>query len=236
VSTPDSTSPDDPIERLIAHGVFEPAADGGLAPASDFRTAVATHRETLAEAAPEDARAAVAALTDDETARTALRADAVADDGLVARYVALRDRVDDLDPERALALAVVTGQVERGTPRSGGAPDGFLPVGGDDLVDLVALYRRCIVYAWREGCAPCDQTREHFDALFADGPPEDVMCLSVYGPDCPRLLSEEFDVVGAPTTLFTLEGEVDARLVGLPAREAVESEVETLRERSLSSV
>jgi thiol-disulfide isomerase/thioredoxin len=233
VSTPDSTTPDDPIERLIAHGVFDPADDGGLRLADDFRATVAAHRETLADAAPADARAAVAALTDDETTRTALRADATAADDLVARYVALRDRDPDLAPARALALAVVVGNVEDGAPRTGGVPDAFLPVDGDDLIDLVSLYRRCVVFAWRENCAPCETTREHFDALFADGPPEDVMCLAVYGPDCPRLLSDEFDVVGAPTTLFTLEGAVDARLVGLPAREALAAEVETLRERSV---
>jgi hypothetical protein len=231
VSTSDSPTHDDPIERLVESGVFVPS-DGELALADDFRETVATHRETLAEETPADARAAVAALTDDEETRTAVRAGVDADEGLIARYVALRARVDDLPPERALALAVVTGHVEDGGPRHGGAPDAFLPVDGDDLVDLVALYRRCVVYAWRENCSPCETTRDHFDALFADGPPEDVMCLSVYGPDCPRLLSEEFDVVGAPTTLFTLDGAVDSRLVGLPAREAIESEVETLRERT----
>lgn len=233
MSTPDSTTPDDPIERLIAHGVFDPADDGALRLAEEFQATVAAGRETLADRDPADARAAVAALTDDERTRTALRADATAADALIARYVALRDRVADLAPARALALAVVTGHVEDGAPRTGGVPDAFLPVDGDDLTDLVSLYRRCVVFAWRENCSPCDRTREHFDELFADGSPEDVMCLAVYGPDCPRLLSEAFDVVGAPTTLFTLGGEVDARLVGLPAREALAREVETLRERSL---
>lgn len=235
MSTSDSTTPDDSIERLIAHGVFESVDDGALRLADDFRATVAAGRETLADVDPADARAAVAALTDDEGPRTALRAGVDADAGLVARYVALRDRVEDLAPERALALAVVTGHVEDGTPRADGAPDAFLPVDGDDLVDLVALYRRCVVFAWRENCSPCERTREHFDELFADGPPEDVMCLAVYGPDCPRLLSEEFDVVGAPTILFTLDGAVDSRLVGLPAREALESEVETLRGRTSSA-
>lgn len=233
MSTSDSTTPDDPIEQLIANGVFDPADDGALRLAEEFQATVAAHRETLADREPTDARAAVAALTDDERTRTALRADATAADALIARYVALRDRVDDLAPERALALAVVVGHVEDGAPRTGGVPDAFLPVSGDDLTDLVSLYRRCVVFAWRENCSPCETTREHFDALFADGPPEDVMCLAVYGPDCARLLSEEFDVVGAPTTLFTLAGEVDSRLVGLPAREALGREVETLRERSL---
>jgi thiol-disulfide isomerase/thioredoxin len=233
VSTSDSTTPDDPIERLIAHGVFEPTDDGSLRLAEEFRATVATGRETLTDRDPTDARAAVAALTDDERTRTALRADATAADALIARYVALCDRVADLSPARALALAVVTGHVEDGTPRTGGVPDAFLPVDGDDLTDLVGLYRRCVVFAWRENCSPCETTREHFDELFADGPPEDVMCLAVYGPDCARLLSEEFDIVGAPTTLFTLEGEVDSRLVGLPARDALAREVETLRKRTI---
>ena len=232
--TSDSSTHDSPVERLIESDVFVPS-DGDLALADDFREAVAASRKTLTDEGPARARAAVATLTDDKETRTAVRADVDADDGLLARYVALRDRVDDLAPERALALAVVTGHVENGEPRHGGAPDAFLPVDGDDLLDLVSLYRRCVVYAWRENCSPCERTGEHFDAMFADGPPDDVMCLAVYGPNCPRLLSEEFDVVGAPTTLFTLDGAVDSRLVGLPAREAVESEVETLRERTLPS-
>ncbi|MFB6304722.1 MAG: thioredoxin family protein [Haloferacaceae archaeon] len=228
-------STEGPVDRLIDAGVFEAAGGDELRLAAEFRETVDDHRETLADRDPEDARESVAALTGDEDAATALCEAARVDPALLARYVAVRERVDDLTPGETLALAVVVGHLEDGRPRDDGSPDAFLPVYGDELVDLVALSPRCVVYAWREDCPPCDAVRGDFDAMFADGAPDDVMLLAVYGPDCPRLLDEEFDVVGAPTTLFTLEGSVDSRLTGARPREAYERELETLRERTLPS-
>lgn len=226
---------DDPVDRLIGADVFEAAGDGELRLAPGFRETVADHRETLADRDPDGVREAVAALTGDEEAATALCETTDLDHALLARYVAVGERVDDLTPGETLALAVVVGQLEDGRPPAHGAPDDFLPVDGETLVHLVALFERCVVYAWRDDCPPCDTVREDFDAMFADGTPDDVMLLAVYGPDCARLLEEELDVVGAPTTLFTLEGRVDARLTGARPREALERELRTLRERTLPS-
>jgi hypothetical protein len=56
--------------------------------------------------------------------------------------------------------------------------------------------------------------------------------LAVYGPDAPVLLEERYNVVGAPTTLFVLNGRVDARLQGAHEEYKIESEVQKLRELS----
>jgi hypothetical protein len=222
----------DAVEQLIEHDVFEPVDADGLRPTESFREAVDRHRRTLTDRDPDERSAAVAELTDDpETADTFAAAD-VTDPDFLARYVALRNRTADLSPAQALTLTVVIGQFETGAPRADGAPEAFLAVAGEDLVRLVALHERCVVYAWREDCPPCDAIRSDFDELFGDEPPGDLLLLAVYGPDCPRLLDREFDVSGAPTTLFTLDGRVDSRFVGAPSTAGLETEIETLRERT----
>jgi hypothetical protein len=222
----------DAVEQLIEHDVFEPVDADGLRPTESFREAVDRHRRTLTDRDPDERSAAVAELTDDpETADIFAAAD-VTDPDFLARYVALRNRTADLSPAQALTLTVVIGQFETGAPRADGAPEAFLAVAGEDLVRLVALHERCVVYAWREDCPPCDAIRSDFDELFGDEPPGDLLLLAVYGPDCPRLLDREFDVSGAPTTLFTLDGRVDSRFVGAPSTAGLEAEIETLRERT----
>ncbi|AXG06098.1 thioredoxin [Haloplanus rubicundus] len=222
----------DAVEQLIERDVFEPVDADGLRPTESFREAVDRHRRTLAERDPDERSAAVAELADDPETTDTFEAAAVTDPDFLARYVALRNRTDDLSPAQALTLTVVIGQFESGTPRADGAPEAFLPVSGEDLVRLVKLHERCVVYAWREDCPPCDAIRSDFDELFGDEPPGDLLLLAVYGPDCPRLLDREFDVSGAPTTLFTLDGRVDSRFVGAPSTEGLETEIETLRERT----
>jgi hypothetical protein len=73
--------------------------------------------------------------------------------------------------------------------------------------------------------------RDDFEEIF-EPPPDDLLLLSVYGPECPVLLEERFDIVGAPTVLFVRGGTVDSRMVGGREKTAIESEIETLRELS----
>ena len=90
------------------------------------------------------------------------------------------------------------------------------------------LTRRAVVYVWQEDCEPCDLVRQTLEDLL--DAPEDIALFAVYGPDWAELLYEEFDVAGAPTTLFVLDGEVDSRLNGPHYPESYEGELETLRE------
>ncbi|WP_144798245.1 thioredoxin family protein [Halorubrum depositum] len=225
----------DAVDRLIERDVFEAAGDDELRPTESFRAAVDRHRRTLTDRDADERSAAVAELTDDPDVADTFAAADVSDLDFLARYVALRNRAADLSAAQALTLTVVIGQLETGMPRSDGAPAAFLPVDGEDLVRLVRLHDRCVVYAWREDCPPCETIKADFDDLFGADPPGDLLLLAVYGPDCPRLLDREFDANAAPTMLFTLDGRVDSRFVGTPSAEGLESEIETLRDRTVPS-
>lgn len=226
----------DPVDQLIECGVFEPAPEETqLRTAPEFAEAVAEHEATLEASDPEGIQAAVAELTDDEESAAVLCEGSEYDPTLLARYVAIGERAPDLEPAQALSLAVLIDQLETGLPPSDGSPEKFFPVRGEDLVKLVSTFERCIIYAWREDCPSCDVVKSDFDELFAEDVPDDVMLLSVYGPDCAALLEEEYDIVAAPTTVFTLGGKPDARLLGKPAPETLANEVEIIRERTAPS-
>jgi len=226
----------DPVDRLIESGVFEPATgDSELRTTPAFTDAVDEHESTLATSDPEGIRDAVEELTDDPETAAALCRGAEYDATLLSRYVAISERASDLAPAQALALAVLVDQLETGLPRSEGSPEAFFPVRGEDLVKLVSSYERCVVYAWRDDCPSCEVVRSDFDDILEEEQPEDVMFLSVYGPEYSELLEDEYDITVAPTTVFTLSGSVDARLFGKPTPEAIEREIETIRERTLPS-
>jgi|AntRauTorcE11897_2_1112592.scaffolds.fasta_scaffold00307_14 hypothetical protein len=221
----------DAVDQLIKRDVFEATGDDELRPTESFREAVDRHRRTLTDR-DDERSAAVAELTDDPDVADTFAAADISDLDFLARYIALRNRTADLSAAQALTLTVVIGQLETGMPRADGAPEAFLPVDGEDLVRLVRLHDRCVVYAWREDCPPCETIKADFDDLFGAEPPGDLLLLAVYGPDCARLLNREFDVNAAPTMLFTLDGRVDSRFVGTPSAEGLESEIKTLRERT----
>lgn len=151
------------------------------------------------------------------------------DPTVVAEYCAVRDRVDD--EREAIAVAAVLDRFSDPSPPTDGSPVPFLPIHGERLPFIVGCYGAVVVYAWREDCPPCDIMKATFEAVF-DPAPDDLLLVSVYGPDCPRLLDERFDVVGAPTTLFVRDGAVDSRFVGARDRNAVEREIETFRRLS----
>ena len=206
------------IDDLLADGTFE-ASSNGLTTSQTFQAAVADRREQIAtgdlpESLPERLHTADV------------------DPKLLATYDALRQRLPAVSPTQVVVLAVLLTSAGRDRPPSSGAPEGFFPVHGDELDRLVTLCERCVVYVWRDDCAPCDQIRPNLADVFGEEPPDGVLALSVYGPDCATRLQRTFDVVGAPTTLFTLDGSVDARFVGVADESAFERELDTLRNRT----
>lgn len=226
----------DQVEQLIECGVFESTTGKTeLRTTPAFTDAVAGHESILETTDTEGIHDTIAELTGDPKTASALCAGAEYDPTLLARYVAISERETDLAPAQALALSVLVDQIEIGLPRSEGSPEKFFPVRGEDLVRLVSTYERCVVYAWRDDCPSCDVVRSDLDDILAENQPEDVIFLSVYGPDCAELLEKEYDVVLAPTTLFTLGGSVDARLLGKPATKTLRGEIEKIRERTLPS-
>ena len=209
---------DEIIDGLVAGGTLESSATG-LVPSEAFRATVTERRTAIAKG---DLPGSLP-----DRLRTA-----DVEPKVLATYDVLSERLPDVSPTQVVVLAVLLTSTDRARPPGSGAPDGFLPVHGDELERLVTLCDRCVVYVWRDDCAPCEQVRPTLSGVFGADPPDDVLALSVYGPDCATRLQRTYDVVGAPTTLFTLDGRVDARFVGVADKGAFERELDTFRNRT----
>lgn len=215
-----STAATDAVDELVSADVLEPGATA-FAPSESFRAAVAERTAAMDEGRV-DPPAGLAAES---------RASGV-DRTLLATYAVLRDRLPDLSEVQALVTSVLLDSAESRSAPASGAPEGFLPVHGADAIRIVDNCARCVVYVWRDDCPPCETIRSNLGVVFGNDPPDGVLPLSVYGPDAAGRLREEYDVFGGPTTLFTLDGRVDARFVGVADVDAIEREVEILRDRS----
>lgn len=201
------------LSRLLERAVLV-AEDGGesLAFGDAFEDAVADHQRALEDAdAAARARRIEGAVDDADTAT--LLTDAVEiDSGFVACAVALAEQTE-LPADGLLELTVVLQQFRGDVPAVSGVPEGFLPVAGDQLETVLALFPRAVLYVWKEDCEPCDLVVESLEAVFEE-PPGAVAPLAVRGADCAELLRDRFDVAALPTTLFLIDGAVDSRLVG----------------------
>lgn len=222
-------------ERLLATlesaGVVESPRDGSMIRlAEPFTAAVIDRRESLADL--EDAAIASTVETEVVVEHEPLL-DAVSCSGstFVSRCLVLADRVPDLGAEAVVRTALVLDRFDDQRIPDQGAPDGFLPIRGDRIEVATALSRSAIVYVWREDCQPCDVMREEFESRFPERT-DDIALYAVYGPDWAQRLHERYDVGGGPTTLFFVDGRVDARLVGAHYGSKIAHEIEQLREAS----
>jgi hypothetical protein len=152
---------------------------------------------------------------------------------LAATYIELNDRIEvPITMEWIGLYPVFLYRHTRSEPATG-IPNSFAPIPVEKMTSISRLFSPMVVYIWRENCDPCDQMRDTFNRIFPE-PPADMAVFSVYGPENPTLLREEFDVGGAPTTLFVRETGVDARLTGAHYRRTIEKELSLLREYSTS--
>lgn len=140
----------------------------------------------------------------------------------LAELLALRDRL--ADAETALQVLPTLDLFGENPPPVEGTPELFVQVSGDRLRTLVKLYNRTIVYAWGYECPPCETVRGDLDEIL-DEPMEGIPLLAVCGEGCSRLLYEEFELKGAPTVLFMIDGRVDLRLEGAQHVEVLENEL-----------
>lgn len=218
--------PEATLERLIDAGVLVETDDGEtIALEPGF---LETRTQHLGDASDLDDEALERTLASVADGRARLPNDRRERIEMLASYRALEDHVGDIpDTYRIKLLPVLDGFTDP-RPRTEGAPEAFVAVTGDQLKSLIRTSKRAIVYVWRDDCPPCEVTSEDLSDLFPEAP-NDFALLAVFGPDYPDVM-DEYDVVGAPTILFVLDGTIDVRLQGPQYREVIENEVATLRE------
>ena len=151
----------------------------------------------------------------------------IADDDpeFVARYLAVRDQAETLEFVESVRVLILLDQFSEPTPPTDGSPEPFFPIRGERLPAMLAIFPVTVVYVWREQCPDCDAMRDTLEAVFTDNY-DQITLFSVYGPDCAKMLKDRYEVVGGPTTLFVVGGEIDARLQGAHVEEVVEEEVD----------
>jgi len=211
-------TPEEILRSLLDGGVLAESESGRLHVSDEFR-------ETLESADGDDGG------TDTLTGDAAGVADRVEPDRLFElHFEALGEFVPSLDRQARARAAVTLGTFELSVPDAG-SPATFIPVPGEQVPALLDVFDRAVVYVWREDCEPCDSVREALDAMFEDHR-ETVAPLSVYGPASAELLDREYDIGGAPTTLFVADERVVSRLTGPYDEPFIRTELEKLLDAS----
>ena len=146
---------------------------------------------------------------------------------VVAYYCAIQQFIPSLSHDRTVQITATLLRFDREPELVSGVPDQFLPVRGEVIPGLVKLTKKAIVYVWDEDCEPCDLVKGDLENTLEDDNRE-ISLFAVYGPASSKILYENYDVVGAPTTLFFVNGAVDARLQGAYEPAVVEIEVDKL--------
>lgn len=149
------------------------------------------------------------------------------DTEFLAKYIAVAQQADDLSFESQVSIVFLIDQFIEPKLNHNGSPEAFVPVRGQHLQTAIKLYSKAVVYAWRHNCSACDTMRDTLDQVF-DSPSLDVGLFAVYGSDCAKLLQEQFDIKGAPTTLFCVNGAVDSRLMGAKYPQSVDNEMQVI--------
>ncbi|WP_254280436.1 thioredoxin family protein [Haloarcula marina] len=146
---------------------------------------------------------------------------------LAALYLAVADAAPALSHADRLRALPLLDALVAGPQRTDGAPDPFIPIGGDQVAAYLHLHRLVVLYVWRDDCEPCEVMRADIEAV-VDEPPEALSLFAVHGPDIPFDVRERYNILGGPVTLFLVDGEVDARLSGPHHQVVIERELETL--------
>jgi len=143
-------------------------------------------------------------------------------------YAAISELQSDRSHDELLRMALLLHQFETTMPNDG-TPEEFLSVSGQVLPLITPLLDPGIVYVWKHDCNPCQTVKADLEALSDE---YQVTQLSVYAPNAPSILPEEYDVNTVPTVLFFCNGNVDSRLIGARHASAIENEIEIILQRS----
>lgn len=142
-----------------------------------------------------------------------------------AELLAAAELAPEVDPGSLVALLPRVDSLYR-PPERDGNPDPFTPVNADVLPAVLAAATPSVVYAWKRDCPPCEVMRASLAECFR-GDERPLQLFSVYGPDDPVTLSD-YQIDGAPTTLFTSGGRVQGRILGERDPDVVEAELQSV--------
>ena len=212
------------IDRLVENGVLQPVTGPSLELTESFDAAVTEQTQSF-EAG--DMRTLDSIHPEWDEVKPLLDDVVDEDPRFVAQTLVLADRLNEEELNQVLGIAVVLHQSLEDSPRAEGSPEGFIPIDGEDLPMLLKVFGLSIVYIWREDCPPCDAVRDEYEVI-AEALPEEVTRFAVYGPKSAELLYDEYDVEGAPVSLFMRGADVDVRHVGIHDRNTILNEAETL--------
>lgn len=208
--------PENTIDHLITSGILE--TDGE-------ELYVANHiRDLVEERDPEVEKTEFEFLKDLDEIGSTGNGESV-DPQFESLVGVIQREVDDMPEDQLFKSALLLFSYIVKPEKVHGTPDGFLIARGSWLEVIGTVFPKMMVYVWREDCDPCDTMKS---ALSEMDIPDEVLPISIFGPESAQLLREKFDVQGGPTTLFVRENSVMTRLHGVHPPNALEKQVTKL--------
>jgi thiol-disulfide isomerase/thioredoxin len=223
---------DTTIRNLVANDIIKETSEGFVLD-SRFRERVRNLKEDIES---DGFNPAESSIPDLETHCTAELERALGNDPeLLARFETLAKHLSELKFRDILGILLVLDTLAYPPTETDGAPKSFVSLPADRLDKFLPFVSYGVVYVWQDDCDPCDVMVDEFGNLSAEER-ENALFLAVYGPKWGEHLADKYDVAGAPTTLFIVDGDVDARLTGAHPAEVLATELETVQERANSDV
>lgn len=219
-----SSAPEAMLDTLIRDEVLAEDEEG-LRKTDTYRD----YRESVADRFEEFDEAHLPEVLDNDEVASLEQTAELALEGVID-YVALTEQCgDDLDKGERAWMTLAIDCIPPDAVPIAGSPEAFTPIQPQKVPFAQYFIRKFIVYVWRDDCDPCDLVREDFDEFYGEEEP-DMGLFSTYGPDGSKLLYEEYDVGGGPTTLFFVDGRIDIRLIGAQQPSVLEHTIEEHRE------
>lgn len=211
------------FDLLVESRIIKETTDGNIELSEQFKKTLSQQEEEGAEAIITELR------SEDAPPGHVSRLEEIAefDPEFVTHYGAVDRVIEDGEFETIVRATVLLEQFEARTLPTEGSPELFFPVRGEKLPTILSIFPVAVVYIWREESSECTTMKQDLNNLF-DESPENVALFSVYGPDSAAFLEEEYNVIGGPTTLFVVNGEVDSRLYGAQFPTVVNREIKEL--------